>query len=297
MKTPIKILILFTAVIIAVGGVLLYMKIIMEPPLDLGNKNQYTEYLGSLTKEVKNADADKMESHFQKVTDITKRFSKENLLSEEQGNKSYSEFILVYAPKFSSWSLNRFRQPAWDADQLSWISSRIDYLNNLKNSSNNPLIAKDAPDTAKEFETIKSTIAKYNEAKRLGTSGFSSLSDSRRKIARAKELAADEYLRNNSSLMASLNSLPSKLEAGHYASLKRQVASMANFRNYSRSSYNALSDKVLSSINEYRNNASSVYGHVSDVNSLMNQAANHQSNADDYFDRKEYEDQYQNELI
>ena len=286
MKTSVKILILFLAVVIAVGGILLYMKIISAPPMKMGDKNQYTEYLGSLTSTLKDSvgnKAEDMEYLFQKAADITDRFNQENLITTDEGVKSYGDFILVYAPKFSQWCLVQLRQPQWNNEQLNWMAERIDFLNGVKNTGNEALLKKENPSTSADLDTVKNTVAKYHEALQIAAGGFKSLEDSRSRISRSKSLMNDQYLRNNASLMSSLQGLPSSLERGHVASLKNQVASLANYKNYNQDSYNTLSDRVYQSISQYQANASSTYGHTSDISDLRRQASKYMSDAEDYF--------------
>ena len=292
MKTPVKILILFVAVVVAVGGVLLYMKIIMAPPIEMGTKNQYTEYLGSLTQNLKDSAVNDMEQRFQRFSDMNDRLTREELITVEEGQKSYNDFILVYAPKFSDWGINLFRQPEWNGSQLNWMVGRINDLNSIKTGRNESLIAKEAPDTKIEFDKIKNIVGKYHDAVALASSKYSSLADSKNKIDRSREFLNDEYLKNNTSLRSSLSALPQKLEAGHYASLRSQVGSLGNFERYSRNEYDKHSDKVVQSIKEYQANANSVYGRSSDINGLISQASTLMLKAQEFFELKDYNERF-----
>lgn len=289
MKTPIKILILFAGVVIAVGAVLLYMRVIMSPPLEMARGNQYLEYMGNTIENFKDSTMSDPEQTFLRVSDLTDRFNREKKITEEEGTKSYGEFILVYAPKFVDWSKQRFRQPEWNDSQLDFIVGRVDFLKGVKGEKDATIIPEKAPETAKELEEMKEVVGKYRQARKIASSGFTSLADSKTKISQSKEFLQDPYLQNNVSLRNSLTSLPERLEAAHFASLRSQVSSMANYQSMNRNSYNNLSDRVLKSIKEYQANAGNVYGHSSNVSELMSQASRHQAAAEDYFDRRDYE--------
>ena len=283
MKTSVKILILFGAIVLAVGGVMLYMKVIMAPPMEMKTDNQYLAHLDQLTNSFRDSVDIDPEYNFKKYSDMTDRLYKEDLITPEEGQKNYCEYILVYAPKFTDWCVARFQEPVWKEATLNKISERVDFLNGIKNSDNAPLISTESPVTHTKLEEIKNTLANYNEAKKITNSGFSSLSDSRQRITKARRLMEDQYLKNNASIYSSLSNLPTKLEAGHYANLKSQVASMANYENKSRENFENLSNRIENNIREYETNANSTYGKISNVNDLRNMASRHYSAAEAHF--------------
>lgn len=220
MKTPIKILILFADVVIAVGTVLLYMRVIMSPPLEMAQGNQYLQFMGTTIENFRDSTVDNPEQIFLRVSDLADRFHREMKITEEEGKKSYGEFILIYAPKFVEWSKQRFKQPEWNETQLDFIVKRVDFLSAVKGEKDINVISDKAPDTAKELEEVKEIVGRYRHAVNVASSRFISLADAKSKISQSKEYLQDPYLQNNVSLRNSLSGLPGRLEAGHYASLR-----------------------------------------------------------------------------
>ena len=276
------------AIVIAVGCVFLYMRTLMAPPLEMSAENQYKEYLKDKTDNFRDTTLANPEDEFLRFSDMTDFLVKENLVSSEEGVKQYGDFIIAYVPKFNEWCLTRFNQSVWNPNEMSWIASRVAYLNGIKNNDNEELIKKKSPQDYEKLEEINGVIDKYKEATSLSGTKFSNISNARTAIQRSKTLMGDRYLQNNVSLMNSLKSLPSRLESAHYNHISGLVSSMSRYQSYDRSKFNSLSDNVLKSIQEYQSNARSVYGTARDVSSLKNKASQLQNDADEYFDILEF---------
>ncbi len=284
MNKPIKIILLIVAIILAIGGVLFYMKTIVSPPQDLKFKNQYVQKLTEETETLRKCDQPTLEHDFLRLTDLSHRFKSESLIDDKTFDSHYSEIIGVYSPKFAQYCFGQFQKSVWDANDLKWMEGRISQLRNLTVEDGSRRIMDSYSETDGKFSIIIKTIGKYREASALANrTRYSGLADARAKIQQANQFKQDDYLRNNASLMKALNSLPDRLEASHYASLSAQVRNLASYYNYSADSYDSMSDNVVAALKEYKQNARSVYGESRSLDGLEAEASRYYNQAVEYF--------------
>ncbi len=284
MNKSVKILLLAVAVIIAIGGVLLFMKTIVSPPQDLEFKNQYELALNQKIEGFKKVDSDNLEREFVTLTDLAHRFKAESSIDDKLFDKEYTEIIGVYSPKFAQYCFAQFQKSVWDANDLKWMEERISQLRNLTIEDGSRRIMDSYSEVNGKFSIILKTIGKYREASDLvNSTRYSGIADARAKIQQANRFKQDDYLRNNASLMKALNSLPSRLETSHYAALRTKVNTLSNYYNYSAESYDALSDNILAALKEYKNNAKSIYGVSRSLSELEAEASMYYNEAVEYY--------------
>lgn len=288
MNKSVKILLLIIAVIIAIGGVLLFMKTIVSPPQDLKFKNQYESALNRKIDEFKKVDSDNLEREFATLTDLAHRFKAESNIDDKFFDKEYTKIIGVYSPKFTQYCFGQFQKSVWDESEHKWMEDRIAQLRKLTVEDGSRKIMDNYPESDERFSIIIKTISKYREAKALSYKvGYSGLDESRSRISKARQYKQDDYLKNNAALMKALNRLPSRLEASHYASLRAKVNTLANYYSYSVDSYDALSDNVVAALKEYEQNAQSVYGESRSLTQLKTEASRYYNAAVEYYKNKE----------
>lgn len=284
MNKSVKILLLVVAVIIAIGGVLLFMKTIVSPPQDLEFKNQYELALNQKVEEFKKVDSDNLEREFATLTDLAHRFKAESTIDENFFDKEYAEIIGVYSPKFTQYCFGQFQKSVWDESEHKWMEERIAQLRKLTVEDGSRKIMDNYAESDGRFSIILKTIGKYREAKALSNrNGYSGLSEARSRISKANQYKQDDYLKNNAALIKALNSLPSRLEASHYASLRAKVNTLANYYSYSADSYDVLSDNVVAALKEYKKNAQSVYGESRSLSDLEADASRYYNAAVEYY--------------
>lgn len=284
MNKSVKILLLVVAVIIAIGGVLLFMKTIVSPPQDLEFKNQYELALNQKVEEFKKVDSDNLEREFATLTDLAHRFKAESTIDENFFDKEYAEIIGVYSPKFTQYCFGQFQKSVWDESEHKWMEERIAQLRKLTVEDGSRKIMDNYAESDGRFSIILKTIGKYREAKALSNrTGYSGLSEARSRISKANQYKQDDYLKNNAALIKALNSLPSRLEASHYASLRAKVNTLANYYSYSADSYDVLSDNVVAALKEYKKNAQSVYGESRSLSDLEADASRYYNAAVEYY--------------
>ena len=284
MNKSVKILLLVVAVIIAIGGVLLFMKTIVSPPQDLEFKNQFEVALNQKIDVFKKVDSNNLEREFATLTDLAHRFKSESNIDDKLFDKEYTEIIGVYSPKFAQYCFGQFQKSVWDESEHKWMEERIAQLRKLTVEDGSRKIMDNYAESDGRFSIILKTIGKYREAKALSNrTGYSGLSEARSRISKANQYKQDDYLKNNAALMKALNSLPSRLEASHYASLRAKVNTLANYYNYSADSYDALSDNVVAALKEYKQNAQSVYGESRSLSDLEADASRYYNAAVEYY--------------
>ncbi|MBD5292857.1 MAG: hypothetical protein HDS23_06395 [Bacteroides sp.] len=284
MNKSVKILLLVVAVIIAIGGVLLFMKTIVSPPQDLEFKNQFEVALNQKIDVFKKVDSNNLEREFATLTDLAHRFKSESNIDDKLFDKEYTEIIGVYSPKFAQYCFGQFQKSVWDESEHKWMEERIAQLRKLTVEDGSRKIMDNYAESDGRFSIILKTIGKYREAKALSNrTGYSGLSEARSRINKANQYKQDDYLKNNATLMKALNSLPSHLEASHYASLRAKVNTLANYYSYSADSYDALSDNVVAALKEYKQNARSVYGESRSLSDLEADASRYYNAAVEYY--------------
>lgn len=284
MNKSVKILLLVVAVIIAIGGVLLFMKTIVSPPQDLEFKNQFEVALNQKIEGFKKVDSDNLEREFASLTDLAHRFRSESNIDDKLFDKVYTEIIGVYSPKFAQYCFGQFQKSVWDESEHKWMEERIAQLRKLTVEDGSRKIMDNYAEWDGRFSIILKTIGKYREAKALSNrTGYSGLSEARSRISKANQYKQDDYLKNNAALMKALNSLPSRLEASHYAALRAKVNTLANYYSYSADSYDVLSDNVVAALKEYKQNAQSVYGESRSLSDLEADASRYYNAAVEYY--------------
>lgn len=284
MNKPIKILLLVVAVIVAIGGVLFYMKTIVSPPQQLSFKNQYEIQLKKDIEGFRKVRQDSLERTFALLADKSHRFKTESVIDEKSFDHNYAEIVGVYSPKLAQYCFGQFSKSVWDDGDLKWMEGRIAQLRDLTVENGSKKIMSDFSEADGKFTIILKTIGKYREAKALSNrTGFSGLDEARARINKANQYKQDDYLKNNASLVKALNNLPSRLEASHYATLRSKVNQLANYYNYSADSYDTMSDRVVAALKEYKQNARSVYGEARSLDGLESDASRYYSAAVEYY--------------
>lgn len=287
MNKQIKIILLFVAVIVAIVGVLSYMKTIVSPPRQLHFENQFEAQLKKDIEAFKHVEQDSLDTRYFSLTDKDNRFKSEAVIDQKSYVNNYFEIICIYAPKFAQYCFSQFEKSVWYDDDLKWMEVRISVLRaaTIENRTKKMMDTDNLKETDNQFTTILETIQKYRKAKSLSQkTSYLNLNNAKVRIEEAKQYKQDNYLKNNQSLMKALNKLPGKLEASHYAYLLSEVNKLANYDSYSEAGYDTLSDQVNAALKEYKQNAQSVYGTQRSLDDLEAKAARYEKRAKTYYE-------------
>lgn len=279
MNKSIKITLLLLAIIGAVGGVMAYYRTIVSPPGKLAFKNQYIISNKEDIAKVKASTTDaSIDSIYVAVThELDFQLSNKNLTNQER-DELLESFVTQYVPVFVSSCNSKFSQSYWDESNLKHINNKIAELRDLVSTDRKVIIQGEMQTS---LNNIHNVIINYYEAKRVASAnGYNGIQSAKQRIAEAKRYVTMSPLNNCSDLMNRLNSEPSRLEQAHYAYLANQVERLRAYYNYSnQSDYDNVALDVSEKIDEYKKNAKSTYGRISDISTLEGRAGSYYSNA------------------
>ena len=278
MNKPIKIILLVVAILLAVGGVMAYYKTIVSPPGKLVFKNQYVNSDKIDISLVKSANTDfALDSFFVAIIHELDFQLANSFLTNQERNELLELFATQYVPTYVSACNSKFSKSVWNEGELQKINTRISELQGLVTTENQIVIQGEANSSLNEVHNV---IVAYYEAKKAASiDGYNGLQAAKQKIAAARKYASMSPINNCTDLVSRLNSVPTRLEQAHYSYLAGQVERLRPYYNYSQTEYDNIALSISEKIDEYKKNAKSTYGRVSDINSLENRAGNYYSNA------------------
>ena len=278
MNKSIKIILLVVAILLAIGGVMAYYKTIVSPPGKLVFKNQYVNSVKKDISQVKSANTDlALDSFYVAITHELDLQLDNSFLTDQERNELFDLFTTRYVPTYVAACNSKFSKSVWNEGELQKINSRISELQRLVTTDKKTVIQGEANSSLNEIHNV---IVNYYEAKRAASaSGYNGLQAAKQKIATARKYASMSPINNCSDLVSRLNSVSARLEQAHYSYLAGQVERLRSYYNYSQTEYDNLALSVAEKLDEYKRNAKSTYGRVSDISSLESRAGNYYSNA------------------
>lgn len=278
MNKSIKIILLVVAILLAIGGVMAYYKTIVSPPGKLVFKNQYVNSVKKDISQVKSANTDlALDSFYVAITHELDLQLANSFLTDQERNELLELFTTRYVPTYVAACNSKFSKSVWNEGELQKINSRISELQRLVTTDKKTVIQGEANSSLNEIHNV---IVNYYEAKRAASaSGYNGLQAAKQKIATARKYASMSPINNCSDLVSRLNSVSARLEQAHYSYLAGQVERLRSYYNYSQTEYDNLALSVAEKLDEYKRNAKSTYGRVSDISSLESRAGNYYSNA------------------
>ena len=278
MNKSIKITLLVVAILLAVGGIMAYYKTIVSPPGKLELKNQYVNSDRKDILKVKAANTDfALDSAFVAITHELDLQLANSFLTNQERNEMLELFATQFVPTFVSACNSKFSKSVWNEGDLQNINTRISELQGLVTTDNKIVIQGKAYSSLSEIHNV---IVAYYEAKKAAyVGGYNGLQAAKQRIATAKKYALMSPINNCSDLVSRLNSVPSRLEQAHYSYLVGQVEKLRPYYNYSQTEYDNIALGISEKLDEYKKNAKSTYGRVSDISSLENRAGSYYSNA------------------
>ena len=278
MNKSIKIILLVVAILLAVGGVMAYYKTIVSPPGKLAFKNQHINFDKKDISMIKSANTDfALDSFFVAITHELDLQLANSFLTEQERNELLELFATQYVPTYVSACNSKFGKSVWNEGELQKMKSRISELHALVTTDKKTVIQGEANSSLNEIHNV---IVNYYEAKRAASaSGYNGLQAAKQKIATARKYASMSPINNCSDLVSRLNSVSTRLEQAHYSYLAAQVERLRPYYNYSQTEYDNVALSIAEKLEEYKNNAKSTYGRVSDISSLESRAGSYYSNA------------------
>lgn len=278
MNKSIKIILLVVAILLAIGGVMAYYKTIVSPPGKLVFKNQHVNSDKKDISLVKFAKTDlALDSFYIAITHELDLQLANSFLTNQERNELLELFATQYIPTYVSSCNSKFSKSIWNEGELQKINTRISELKGLTTTENKVVVQGEANASLNEVHNV---IVAYYEAKRAASAGgYNGIQAAKQKIATAKRYASMSPINNCIDLVSRLNSVSVRLEQAHYSYLAGQVERLRPYYNYSQTEYDNLALSVAEKLDEYKRNAKSTYGRVSDISSLESRAGSYYSNA------------------
>lgn len=288
MKTTAKILILILSVICAIGGVMVYAKTKVAPPIVLSQINQYEQDVIKLIAEELSAENAKKEDEvFTKAVDRIQIFAKEGKMNTSEINESMDRFVGSYSPKFLKRCFVAFNQSEWKDETHRYILSQTSVLKSLTHSDGTSVLSKSTIDS---LNLVSSIISDYRAAKQISrTSTFTGYDNASSSISKARSYANNPYLSNCRTLVNDLNQVKLRLAKSCYSQVVSKIDELTRYRIYTRDYYdNTLVPEVDQVVTDYDNKAAAVFGTKENVTALWNRAKSHYSDAMSYYEPDNY---------
>ena len=288
MKTTAKILILILSVICAIGGVMVYAKTKVAPPIVLSQINQYEQDVIKLIAEELSAENAKKEDEvFTKAVDRIQIFAKEGKMNTSEINESMDRFVGSYSPKFLKRCFVAFNQSEWKDETHRYILSQTSVLKSLTHSDGTSVLSKSTIDS---LNLVSSIISDYRAAKQISrTSTFTGYDNASSSISKARSYANNSYLSYWRTLVNDLNQEKLRLAKSCYSQVVSKIDELTRYRIYTRDYYdNTLVPEVDQVVTDYDNKAAAVFGTKENVTALWNRAKSHYSDAMSYYEPDNY---------
>lgn len=278
MNKSIKIILLVAAILLAVGGIMAYYKTIVSPPGKLVFKNQFINSDKKDISQVKSANTDlTLDSFFISITHELDLQLANSFLTNQERDELLELFATQYVPTYVSACNSIFNKSVWNEKELQKIKSHISELRGLITTENKIVIQGEANLSLNEVHNV--IIAYYEAKKAASAGGYNGIQAAKQKIATAKKYASMSPINNCTDLVSRLNSVPARLEQAHYSYLVGQVERLRPYYNYNQTEYDNIALSISEKLDEYKKNAKSTYGRVSDISSLESRAGSYYSNA------------------
>lgn len=269
-----KILLLSFAVLLFTGAVMLFYRTIVAPPKELSFGNQY---IANVNKDIsglsKNLNDFSLDSLYTVITEEIVFMWKDSAFSYRDKDLLVGQFVKKYVPLYVEKCDNKFNKSEWKESELQGMKAHISEIRQI--TTTGKVVVVSGTDL-ESLNRVSNVIVSYYEAKSAASaSGYSGIEAAKKKIANARKYAKISPLNNCHQLVSNLNSVASRLEQAHYSYLSGQVERLRNWQNYTVDSYDNLAMDIAEKLKEYKNNAKSVYGSISNINALEERASHY----------------------
>ena len=292
-RTIVKSLIIVTAIVFAVGGVLFFLLSVVSPPNEIEKNNAHEIDIEHHVSDYHPDSLSLSEAEFAMdcLHDRASLFYSDSLISDNSYDDAVMKTTNNYALSFINWSHNKFNQEFWyakDHNEMKRIMSKVRGIT-VEQGSRKAL----EPQIQSSLTEIEDVISDYNTAWGVSyRTTFSTLDDASRKITEARKYKNKEYLKNCYNLVDALDHVAEKLEKSHFNQLICIVNSLANYKSVGKTDYINKSKDVQSKLKEYDDRATSVYGAKQDVSGLTKRAGDYYNEAMEYYKKTEVTAKY-----
>lgn len=288
MKVTVKILILVLSIALAIGGVMVYAKTRVEPPVAFQPINQFEKDLNHLYSDLKKSGAAHEEDMiYLKTIDRISVFENENRLTQVESDKHRDKLVACYSPIFLKRCFTAFDKSDWKDIDHSYMLIVSKRLHSVKHTDGSKVLRKTTIDSLTLVENI---ISDYRQARIISRStAYKGVTSAQNTINQAKKYANDTYISKCTDLRNALNNVRSGIAQSHYNYISSEVEKLSNYRYYGQQYYeNTLVPQVDAAVTEYDNKANALYGSKKDVNVLWNRARGYYNEASNYYNNNNY---------
>lgn len=288
MKVTVKILILVLSIALAIGGVMVYAKTRVEPPVAFQPINQFEKDLNHLYSDLKKSGAAHEEDMiYLKTIDRISVFENENRLTQVESDKHRDKLVACYSPIFLKRCFTAFDKSDWKDIDHSYMLIVSKRLHSVKHTDGSKVLRKTTIDSLTLVENI---ISDYRQARIISRStAYKGVTSAQNTINQAKKYTNDTYISKCTDLRNALNNVRSGIAQSHYNYISSEVEKLSNYRYYGQQYYeNTLVPQVDAAVTEYDNKANALYGSKKDVNVLWNRARGYYNEASNYYNNNNY---------
>lgn len=276
-----KIVMLVAAIVLAVGGVMVYYKTKVSPPRKIAFDNpHFLSDQNDLPKVFLAESAYELDTIYVKLTHGLDFQLANSFLSPQERDGLLVSFVHRYVSAYVDYCNAQFENSVWNERDLKAMQKRISELQALRLTDGCAVAQGGTKDSLSEVSRV---ITNYYGAKKVASSTrFRSLKSAKETIRLAKKYASMDPIRNCKDLVKRLNEVPSRIGRSHYSYLEKRVESLKNYLDYSYDDYQDLVTSISEEIKKYEGCAKSLYGEVFDVAMLRAQAAHYYGRAYKY---------------
>ena len=287
-NTTTKIIILATALIVAIGAVLFFIKTVVDPPVTIEQRNLHAEAIDKAVSRFNSSNKSKTfdDSLYVAISNKITLFHKEEYISDAQMDIATNNLVQAYLPLFKSDCYSKFNASKWNEKDHTKMTSRIKELRDLRVDYGNRRAVSGSYET--DLQNIETIIQNYKDAKNAAKkSSYSSVNQAKTDIDNANRYITMPYISNCTDLVNKLSNVKVNISNSHYQYLINQVYNLSDYRSHTKESYARLISEVLSKLDSY-GNMRSVYGSAyKDINTLKKKVGEYELEANDYFTRPE----------
>lgn len=283
MKTLTKIILLAACTLLAIGGVMIYAKTRVEPPIAIKQCNQYATDLQESRKKLLTAGTIIQKDSVLEVTlDRLMTFYNEERINSDEADDETDELLSGYIPFFMEDAYKKFSNNVWYEVDHTRMLETIDGLKEVKYSDKTTALSMDQKDSLSQIQDI---ILKYRKAKAVSRhTTFNGIQNAENSINDARYYLNDRWLSNCTSLANALRNVKSSIAASHYRYVLAKIEDLSQYRYYSKDFYfNTLLPNVQGTINEYDDKADKLYGAKQNVSVLRTTMYNYKTSAENYY--------------
>lgn len=283
MKTTVKIVILALSLLVAIGGIMVFEKTIVEPPKALKQVDSYAiELEKNLGLFNQSLSVRQQDSLWLQIMDKIYVFAGESKLTDEIFDHSMDRLWSLYAPLFIDRSFHLFKQSQWDERDHLYMLNVIDLLRQAEHSDGSKVLVNTQAESLRSVEQIIST---YRQAKALcSQTNYMGIANARQRIQKAEQYAKDKWLSYCISLVNDLKQLKREIGQSHYHFIESKVEELSRYGAYTEESYmNTLVPQVNAVVLEYDEQAQTLYDSKLSVDGLWSRARSYYDQAIKYY--------------